>query len=494
MRPNILLITADQLRGDCMSALGHPDVKTPFLDTMMNHGAAFTNAYSATPTCVPARVALFTGQSQSAHGRVGYKDCTEWEYENTLPKAFADAGYHTQCVGKMHVWPPRKLMGFHNVVLHDGFLPHRKTDTVAKLWWDRVDDYLPYLRQHCAYMADINDTGIDCNSWVARSWPLPEHTHPTNWTVTQSIDFLRRRDTTKPFFLWTSFLAPHPPLLPPMEYLQQYLSKTLAEPITGDWNPCDREGHPDIDCFEGQLGKEELQTMRAGYYGLITHLDHQIGRLLRTLKDEGLRENTVILVTSDHGEMLGDHGMFRKNQPFNGSVKVPLIIYDPGKLLKLKEGQQCREIAELRDVFPTLAAIAGVEVPSTVEGVNLLNCLRREEKSRDYLHGEHTAQQDLGRSSHYIVTKEFKYIWNSDNGLEYLFDLLSDPEERHDISQELQHRQVLEKMRRHLIDELTGREEGYTDGITLLPGKTPRVILERPMPEYVHRKVEMHET
>ena len=192
MKPNIILITVDQMRGDCVEALGHPDVKTPYLNTMINHGAAFINAYSATPTCIPARAALFTGLSQKSHGRVGYQDCIEWDYESTLPQAFADGGYHTQCIGKMHVWPPRKLMGFHNVVLHDGFLPHRNKNTPANQWWDRVDDYLPYLQDKAGYAADIADAGINCNSWDARPWPLPEHTHPTNWTVTMSLDFLRR--------------------------------------------------------------------------------------------------------------------------------------------------------------------------------------------------------------------------------------------------------------------------------------------------------------
>ena len=126
-RLNILLITADQMRGDCIGALGHPDVETPNLDTMVNQGVAFTRCYSATPTCIPARAALFTGQSQEHHGRVGYQDGVDWNYPITLPGEFTRAGYHTHCAGKMHVWPPRSLMGFCSVDLHDGFLPYRSS-------------------------------------------------------------------------------------------------------------------------------------------------------------------------------------------------------------------------------------------------------------------------------------------------------------------------------------------------------------------------------
>lgn len=485
MKPNVILITVDQMRGDCIGALGHPDIHTPFLDTMLNHGAACTSAYSATPTCIPARVALFTGLSQSAHGRVGYQDCVEWDYTETLPKAFADAGYHTQCIGKMHVWPPRKLMGFHDIKLHDGFLPHRGTTTPANTWWDRIDDYMPYLRAQAGYQADIADTGIDCNSWVAKSWPLPEHTHPTNWTVTETLNFLKRRDPTKPFFAWTSFVAPHPPFVPPLEYLQMYQNKPLAAPAKGEWSKEIGNEHPDMDCFEGKLSPEEIQQMQAGYYGLITHLDHQIGRLLRALKDERLLQNTIVLFTSDHGEMLGDHNMFRKNQAFEGSVKVPFLLYDPGKLLGLAEGAQVDALAELRDVFPTLADAAGVPIPAGVEGFSLLPALRKGETAapvREYLHGEHTAQQRPTQSAHYIATQQYKFIWHSDSGKEFLFDVKADPKECVNLANCPAHAETLAILRGHLIAELTGREEGYTDGKVLIAGKTPQTMLQHPLP------------
>ncbi len=183
-RLNLLLITVDQMRGDCIGALGHPDVETPNLDTMVNEGVAFTRCYSATPTCIPARAALFTGQSQERHGRVGYQDGVDWNYTVTMPGELAKGGYHTHCSGKMHVWPPRSLMGFHSVDLHDGFLPYRNTGTAARQWMGRIDDYLPYLQSQVGQDASINDFGIGCNSWVARPWTGPERAHPTNWVVT----------------------------------------------------------------------------------------------------------------------------------------------------------------------------------------------------------------------------------------------------------------------------------------------------------------------
>lgn len=475
MKPNVILITADQFRGDCIGALSDIVVKTPFLDHMINSGVAFTRAYSATPTCIPARAALFTGLTQKSHKRVGYKDFVKWDYKNTMPECFANSGYHTQCIGKMHVWPPRQLMGFHNVELHDGFLPNRKTNNEAANWWSRVDDYVPYLKQQTGNPdADISDSGIDCNSWVARSFPYPEHTHPTNWVTTRSIDFLRRRDTTKPFFLWMSYVAPHPPLLPPKEYFDMYMQKNLPTPKVAKWaDEFKSSRYPDVDSFSGQLSNDDTKRMMAGYFGLITHLDHQIGRMIRALKDENLLQNTVVVFTSDHGEMLGDHNMFRKELAFEGSVSIPLIVYDPGDLLKLEKGKRIEKLAELRDIMPTLLNIADVSVPKAVEGKNLLD----KNFKRDYIHGEHVSHQG-NFSVQYIVTEDFKYIWYSDSGREFLFDMKKDKSELFDLSKDTKYNPVLSSLRSILIGELKDRQEGYSDGTRLITGKKPTEILD----------------
>lgn len=477
MKPcNLVLITADQMRGDCIGWLGHPDVLTPNLDSFCNHGVAFTKAYSATPTCIPARVALFTGMSQQHHRRVGYQDFVPWNYPSTLPGELAAAGYHTHCAGKMHVWPPRALMGFHSVDLHDSFLPHRNTGTAAGSWWHCVDDYARFLRQE-AHGADIGDFGLGANSRAAAPWPLEERLHPTNWTAERSLDFLRKRDPTKPFFLWTSFVAPHPPYYPPAHWLQYYQSQPLSPPATGQWSEKIGNPHPDPDSFEGQLSPQETQLMQAGYYGMISHMDAQIGRLIRSLRDCGELENTVILFTSDHGEMLGDHNMFRKHQAFEGSTHIPLILYDPGNRLNLAQGSRCDAVVELRDVMPTLLDLAGANCPSTVDGASLLQLLSGGQEPRAFLHGEHTSQQNSGESIQYIVTPRYKYIWLSRSGSEMLFDLQNDPRETCNLAAHPANTEVLAQLRQHLITALQTREEGYSDGKRLITKQPARLLL-----------------
>ena len=478
MRANLVLITVDQMRRDCMSAAHHPIVETPNLDAMCRLGHRFTHAYSATPSCIPARAALLTGLSQRSHGKVGYEEGSSWDYPHTLPGELTRAGYQTQCVGKMHVSPARSRCGFENVILHDGYLGHsrgasRRADEV----YEGVDDYLHWLRQRRPG-ADLTDAGLDCNSWVARPWPYAEELHPTNWCAAETVDFLRRRDPTRPFFLHTSFVRPHAPLDPPEHYLNMYLQKDVPLPPVGDWaDAADREKNGLLcDCKWGIIPPDALRRARCAYYGLITHVDHQIGRILQAFREYDLMDKTVFLFTSDHGDLLGDHNLFRKALPYEGAAAIPLVLFDPANLLGLPRGGTVSALTELRDVMPTLLELAGVPCPPQVEGKSLLEALRGT-PGRNYLHGEHA----LGdHSTQFIVTRHDKYIWYTQSGREQYFDLERDPEERRDRTGEAASTHRIEELRRLLIAELAGREEGYTDGERLIPGRTPVNLLSRP--------------
>jgi arylsulfatase len=479
MKPNLLFITVDQMRWDCLSAYGHPIVETPNLDRLAATGVSFRQAYSATPTCIPARAAIFTGMSQRSHGRVGYQERVPWNYEHTLPGELAKAGYHTQCVGKMHVYPARNLCGFHNVVLHDGYLHYnrRKTENSADQHFDQCDDYLIWLRQTAGSELDITDLGLDCNaSTVSRPWMLPESLHPTNWTVTQSIDFLRRRDPGKPFFLWTSFVRPHSPLDPPQVYFDMYKDLDMPAPPVGDWvneEEAVRGANSPTSMF-GSFPKRRLDRARSGYYALITHLDDQIGRLLNALQEYGVQNNTVILFTSDHGEMLGDHHYFRKSLPYEASAKVPFIICDPGGVLGITPGVR-EEVVELRDVMPTLLDAARAEIPASVDGTSLIPLCRAENIAwRSYIHGEHMYGS---LSNHYVTDGREKYIWFSQSGEEQFFDLLSDPNECTNLAAESAAASRMAVWRERLVEELKGREEGYSMGGRLIAGIAPRACL-----------------
>lgn len=482
-KPNIVFLMTDQMRGDCMGIAGHPDVKTPYLDSLAAKGVLFDNAFSACPSCVPARAAIHTGMSQEHHKRVGYQDMVDWRYPHTLAGELSSSGYYTQCVGKMHVHPLRNLIGFHNVELHDGYLhAYRAPDVPWQESQKVADDYFYWLKQELGADADVTDTGMECNSWASRPWMYEEKYHPTNWVSSRAIDFLRRRDTDKPFFLMVSYLRPHPPFDAPRHYFDLYKDKPLTPPAIGDWEETDgltedfsRLGRI-FDSATGPIDPELVRQAQIGYYACITHLDHQIGRVIQALVENQLMDNTIILFTSDHGEELCDHHLFRKSRPYQGSCHIPMIISGPEELTHAKPGTVCHSVVELRDVMPTVLDAAGAPIPNTVDGKSMLPLAAEPSASiREWLHGEHA----IGHwSNHYIVTEHDKYVWYSQTGTEQYFDLDKDPRELHNLIRDSSRQQRIEELRSHLIGALTGREEGYTDGQRLIAGRTPKVLLE----------------
>lgn len=472
-RPNIVLIVADELRGDCAGFAGHPDVKTPYLDSLAAAGVYWPNAYSACPSCVPARAVLHTGLSPRHTGRVGYQDCVEWNYGSTLAGELTKAGYYTQCVGKMHVHPLRNYLGFCNVELHDGYLHYARFPGVDYPANQQVaDDYFHWLKNEKGVECDVTDSGVECNSWVARPWPYEEKYHPTNWVASRSIDFLRRRDPRKPFFLMASFVRPHAPYDAPAWYFDLYKNKDLRPPARGDWDRLDwlaRYGHS-YNAATGPSDPELIRQQQIGYYACITHLDHQIGRIWMALVEQGLRDDTVILFTSDHGEMLSDHCWCHKSLPYQGSIRVPMMLSGPQKYIG-QGGRVNDSLVELRDVMPTCLQLAGAQPPPHLDGRSMLQPIQR-----SYLHGEHVFHFE-GRSNQFIVTRRDKYVWFSQSGQEQYFELDKDPREQHDAIHDPQCRQRIAELRGLLVKELEGREEGYSDGERLIPGRKPQECL-----------------
>ncbi|BCA84564.1 arylsulfatase [Enterococcus saigonensis] len=450
------------MRFDALGANGNSIISTPNLDMMAEQGYNFENAYTAVPSCIPSRAALMTGLSQAHHGRVGYEDKIPWTYEKTLGSEFTNLGYQTEVIGKMHVYPERNRMGFEHVELHDGYLhAARKYDNPFGTQFENTDDYLSWFKEHKGNTVDLMDNGLDCNSWVARPWMYEEELHPTNWVVTKSIDFLKRHDPTVPFFLKMSFTRPHSPLDPPAYYFDMYMNllKDMPEIHVGEWakNIGLDEKYSTI-ATKGHYKKHELDRMRAGYYGAITHIDHQIGRFLIALKEHRMDKDTIILFLSDHGDQLGEHHLFRKAYPYQGSIHIPFIVYDPANILEGKK-HKIAELVELQDVFPSLIDFATSSKVEGIDGMSVKPMLSDSAiKLRSYIHGEHSFGKD---SSQYILTKDWKYIWFPVRGEEQLFHLKEDPHEKWDVS-ELEPNKT-SKFRDILIHELKDREEGFVE-------------------------------
>ena len=463
-RPNILIIMTDQQRGDCLSIDGHPCLLTPNMDVIGGQGTRFTRGYTTCPSCIPARRSLMTGQFPATNGMVGYAEGYEMDDPPTLPGELRKAGYQTGMIGRnMHMWPPRKRYGFDHLIVQDGRGGVR-------------DEYQADLEQYTAAQHGglhrngiVRAHGISGNGWTARPWHLDEAVHPTTWTVTKTIEWLERRDTTCPFFAVSSFIAPHPPLIPPAFYLDRYLRLDLPEPAIGDWAeepPNDGLGRQ-VDSDWVKLTGEALRSARAGYYGLINHVDDQLRRL-----HEATPPNTVVVFTSDHGEMLGDHYLFRKCYPYEGSARVPFMIRGTGSM-GLSAGNVCDRPVCLEDIMPTCLELAGVDVPETVDGQSLVPFLAGQSDApwRDYLHGEHATCYRREQANHYLTDGHEKYVWMTERGDEQLFNLDDDPRELTNLAAKPEHAQRAATWRDRLIERIKDRPEGFTDGKKLIAGR-----------------------
>ena len=454
-RPNLLLITTDQQRGDCLGCDGHPVLETPYLDELAEGGARFNHAYTSVPSCTPARAGILTGMDQWNHGRLTMTGADPLEYPATLPGELADAGYHTQAVGKMHFHPQRRLHGFHHMVL----------DESGRRLGNFISDYHVFFEKHKAGEYGYRDHSVDWNSWMARPSHLPEHLHPTHWTASEGIRFLENRDPTKPFFLWLSFARPHSPYDAPQTYYDMYIDNPgVPKAAVGAWSARYDRQIADVNAPRTRRTDAETHRARAAYYGNITFIDHQIGRVLHELRrhDPAASANTLILFTSDHGDMMGDHHHWRKTYAYEGSARIPFIMKFPDTW-DISRNRTLTQPVELQDIMPTFLDAAGVPVPESVDGLSLLRLSRGETDGwRAFVQGEHTTCYDKKHGMQYVTDGREKYIWFHHTGVEQFFDLDADPLECNDLAAESNLQPRIDVWRRRLagINEDRGDPRG----------------------------------
>ncbi len=451
-QPNFIFIFPDQWRGDCMSSLGHPVVETPFLDEIAASGVTFTSMYSPCPTCIATRASLITGQTPSTTGRLGYQDGVPWRYKHILMRCLRDAGYQTLLSGKTHFYPQRASLGFEEMRLYDT----QKHDP------GYVSDYDAWLNLVSGGQVHDTATEISTNAWLACPWTEPERYHPNTWTMDAALDLLNRRDPTRPFFIQVGFHRPHPPLDPPMSFYQRFEYKDLPPVPIGDWADEFDQPPETVNGSSGHLPDHVLARTRKAYYAQLAHIDYQIGRLLNWLDKNQLKENTVVVFSSDHGELLGDHHLFRKTNPFEGSAHVPLVVHVPG----ISYDGTRQQPVSIIDLMPTFLDLAGVTIPDTVEGRSLAPLLDDSEATwREFVHGEHAAGWQ------YVTDGKEKFIWKSDSGQQWFFDLVADPQELHNLVDVPNATDRVRLWRKRLINVLKERpQDGLTDGERLVSG------------------------
>lgn len=412
-QPNILLITTDQQRYDTIAAAGYPYMITPNLDALASEGCIFQSCYSPNPVCLPARHNILTGLSAKYHTfDTNYFDDSHYmPYAlPTFPQILSDHGYDTAAIGKMHFQPYRR---------HNGFARLELMDEIPRFQED--DDYAMYLKNN-GYSSLQSIHGVRHLLYMQPQQSLvSEKDHGSAWVADRSIAYLRERSLNRPFLLWAGFIEPHPPFDVPHSYAHLYDDIDLPEP-TVTQTPLSALAEENKAIADNPT-KETVHRIRQLYAAAITFTDHQIGRILDELKKQNLADNTLVIFTSDHGEMLGDLGTWQKFLPNRPSSCVPMIMRWPGHI---QAGSHEFRFADLNDLMPTILDAADLEYPDhsiQLPGGSLLH-MNTKDRRYQYIEHEHGNKRWCS-----IQDSRYRYTYYYGGGHEEFFDLLNDPKE-----------------------------------------------------------------
>ncbi|HIM57364.1 MAG TPA: arylsulfatase [Candidatus Latescibacteria bacterium] len=443
-RPNVLLICVDHWPGPLMGVAGHERILTPTLNQFAANGVLYTQAYTATPTCIPARRALMTGTTARTHGDRAFDENMEMDPDlPTMPQVFHEAGYQAFAVGKLHVYPQRNRIGFDEVILCEEGRHHLGGDD---------DDFERFLQSE-GYGGQELTHAMGNNVYDTRPWHLPEHCHPTNWTAREMCRVIQRRDPTRPAFWYCSFIAPHPPLVPPRDYFDLYDRLGVDEPFVAEWARNFDDLPYALKLHRTRvppLSDAQVRMARQGFYAQCTYIDHQIRLLIGQLREAELLDDTIVMFTSDHGDMLGNHGLWAKPPMFEWSAKIPMILMPTAASDRLGHHLRDDRLAELRDVMPTLLDLCDIPIPETVEGDSLAG---EKEGKRQHLYCEHF-ENDLAMRM--IRADRYKLIWYPVGNRLQLFDVVEDPREMTDLAAVAEFAQVRRRLTALLVTELYG--------------------------------------
>jgi arylsulfatase A-like enzyme len=363
-RPNVVWICTDQHHHAALSAAGHGTVETPNIDRLAARGVQFADTYCPSPVCGPSRGSLFTGLYPQNSGVTGNQEPFA-DGVRTLPELLSGSGYRTGLVGKLHFTPTAASHGFDHERKHDAM-------------YDIYDLEEPWNSDYVAWLAEKRFDG-DVSALVERAnedertfWESDMHRfllgsnwrsveeHSNTWVTDESVEYLRGAE--EPFFLFTSYFGPHQPMLAPGEYADAYDPDDVTLPPefdvgTGDKPIAARNAGGHFDQYAWT--EEQYREVLAAYYGQITMIDDGIGRILDALDEQGLREETVVIFTADHGDHAGQFGWFFKGTMYEGAARVPLVVADP--TAGGPSGRTSERVVNNLDLFETVLERAGVD-------------------------------------------------------------------------------------------------------------------------------------
>ena len=437
--PNIVLITGDHLRWDHVAANGNDAILTPHMDRLAREGVTFRAHFTVGVACAPNRASLMTGRYPHAHGVIsnGIKMPQD---EVTLTHVLREAGYYTGQMGKLHFLPhkdrdhrePHPPYGFHQMRLSDE--PGCYDDAYGRWLWAQGEDAREKAR------VTMPGERLQFEHYVFEGEDRTTH---ASWVATETLTFIDdtlKRHPGRPFFVHAGFYAPHPPLNPPASALALYEGREL---------PPRRYSADEVSLLPQNLARsmtalletpeDTWDSYRKYFYAMVSHLDENIGRIIDAVEQAGIADRTLFVLTSDHGDYLGDHNLYNKSaRPYDGALRIPLIFRGPGVPADVVSD----ELVEIVDVMPTLLEMLGLKLPKGNQGMSLIPVMQGG-PGRELIYMQ-------AMSNRMVRTQSAKY-WIDADGEEVLFDYSTDPHELRNVAQSPQHASLLNTLRVQLI-------------------------------------------
>ena len=460
-QPNILWICTDQQRFDTLGVYGNKFVKTPNLDNLAEEGAIFDNAFSQSPVCSPSRACFLTGR-YPVTCRMRQNGADIPDNEVLVTKIFHDNGYRCGLSGKLHIRACNPESGCTTMEsrIDDGYDEfHWSHDTGSV--WGLNNEYYRWLDEK------YGETYVTkpCEKSKFVNYGMPIEKHQSYWCAEKAIDFIYD-NVDKPWVFSVNMYDPHHPFDPPRELLDRYMDilDEIPLPIYKDkewesktiWQKQDHFGaynHHAGHAFS-EMNDTDHRMQKAAYWAMCDMVDLQVGRMIEALKKSGQYDNTIIVFHSDHGELLGDHGIYLKGPFFyDCSIKVPLIIFWKDKIKSSRYSQ----LVELMDLPETLLDLAGLEIPERMQGKSLLNCMTNGKKVHDDVYSEYLNampwHKDPKAFASMVRTEDYKIVVShSGNGEGELYDLKADPNELENLFYDERYAQIKSSMYKRLLE------------------------------------------
>lgn len=442
--PNILFIISDDLTATAVSSFDGTVCKTPNIDKLASEGVRFTQTYCQYPVCGPSRASMMFGYYPSATKTFGYVSGRKnvGQDRKSLPQLFKENGYYTARVSKI----------YHMGVPIDIEKGTNGTDDEAS-WTERFNSQGPeWTAVGDAELVQGNPDGSierkGGNVMTIVKADGDDLVHSDGKTAKKACELIREHKD-EPFFLAVGFVRPHVPFVAPKKYFKDYPFEDIVMPdvIEGDWDDIPKRGINYVTSVNGKMDKEDEKKAVAAYYASVAYMDVQVGKVLHTLKEEGLEDKTIVVFTSDHGFHLGEHSFWMKVSLHEESVKVPLVIKVPGRKPAISSS-----FTELLDLYPTLAELAGLEYSEHLQGLSLVSTLKNPEvKVRDM-----AFSVSQGGRTFLLRTDQYAFIQydeDAGSGMEF-FDMEKDPKQYTNLVGDPDYAGVVIDFQEKLIDKL----------------------------------------